>query len=148
MAKEIILIIDPEAHTQWTLKTLLESEGYNVITTNTIESARKKISNIELSALITEYWVDRASSLGVIRKFKKIFPEAYVMMLTNGEVQENEYREVLDAGVDDFFLKPFPSKKILLHLQKGLKHYQNLAQKKGLNGELNRNSLGNELLRQ
>jgi len=132
MAKEMILIVDPEAHIQWTLKTLLESDGYNVITTNTIESARKKILNIELSALITEYWIDHASSLGVIREFKKIFPEAYVMMLANGEVQENEYREVLDAGVDDFFLKPFSSKKILLHIRKGLAIRRIFLQKKRL----------------
>jgi two-component system response regulator HydG len=138
MATEIILIVDPEAHTQWTLKTLLESEGYNVITANTIDSARKKISNIELSSLITEYWVNHSSTLGVIRDFKKLFPEAYVMMLANGEVQENEYREVLDAGVDDFFLKPFSSKKILLHLRKGLNHHQTLVQKKGLNEEPSR----------
>jgi len=138
MATEIILIVDPEAHTQWTLKTLLESEGYNVITANTIDSARKKISNSELSSLITEYWVNHSSTLGVIRDFKKLFPEAYVMMLANGEVQENEYREVLDAGVDDFFLKPFSSKKILLHLRKGLNHHQTLVQKKGLNEEPNR----------
>lgn len=138
MATEIILIVDPEAHTQWTLKTLLESEGYNVITANTIDSARKKISNIELSGLITEYWVSHSSTLGVIRDFKKLFPEAYVMMLANGEVQENEYREVLDAGVDDFFLKPFSSKKILLHLRKGLNHHQTLEQKKRLNEEPSR----------
>ena len=138
MANEIILIVDPEAHTQWTLKTLLEGEGYNVITTDKIESARKKILNIELSALITEYWVDHLSSLGIIREFKGLFPEAYVMMLTNGEVQENEYREVLDAGVDDFFLKPFSSKKILLHLRKGLNHHQTLAQEKRLNEEPSR----------
>jgi DNA-binding NtrC family response regulator len=137
MTNEIILIVDPEAHTQWTLKTLLEGEGYSVISTDTIESARKKILNSELSGLITEYWVDHSSSIGIIREFKELFPEAYVMMLTNGEVQENEYREVLDAGVDDFFLKPFSSKKILLHLQKGLKHYQTLTGDKGLKEKTN-----------
>jgi len=124
MGKEIILIIDPEAHTQWTLKILLESEGYDVLTANTIESARKKISHIELSGLITEYWVNHSSTIGIIRKFKQLFPEAYVMMLANGEIQEKEYQKLLDVGVDDYFLKPFPSQKILLHLRKGINHHQ------------------------
>ena len=146
MGKEIILIIDPEAHTQWTLKTLLESEGYNVLTANTIESARKKISHTGLSGLITEYWVNHSSTIGIIRKFKKLFPEAYVMMLANGEIQEKEYQKVLDAGVDDYFLKPFPIQKILLHLRKGLNHHQILSKNKRFRKEMDRNFIGNEIL--
>lgn len=148
MPKETIIVLDPEVNTQWTLKTLLESEGYNVITANTIKSAQKKFSNIELSGLITEYWIGHSSTLGVIRQLKKNFPKAYVMMLTNGDVQEKEYQEIINAGVDDFFLKPFPSQKILLHLCKGLNHHRNLLPKKGMNEEFSRNYSGNELLKQ
>ncbi len=144
----MILIIDPEAHTQWTLKTLLESEGYEVFTANTIASARKKISRLKLSGLITEYWVNHLSTLGIIRKFKELYPEAYVMMLTNGEIQEKEYQKVIDAGVDDYFLKPFPSQKILLHLRKGLKHQKILLKNKGLSEELCREFMRNEVLGQ
>ncbi len=148
MGKEMILIIDPEAHTQWTLKTLLESEGYEVFAANTISSARKKISHLKLSGLITEYWVNHLSTLGIIRKFKELNPEAYVMMLTNGEIQEEAYQKVIDAGVDDYFLKPFPSQKILLHLRKGLKHQQILLKNKGLSEELRRDFMRNEVLGQ
>jgi len=148
MGKEMILIIDPEAHTQWTLKTLLESEGYEVFTANTIAASRKKISHLKLSGLITEYWVNHLSTIGIIRKFKKLYPEAYVMMLTNGEIQEKEYQKVIDAGVDDYFLKPFPSQKILLHLRKGLKHQQILLKNKVLSEEKCQNFMGNELVRQ
>jgi DNA-binding response OmpR family regulator len=143
MGKEIILIIDPETHTQWTLKTFLESEGYEVLAASSIEAARKTISRFGLSGLITEYWVNRSSTIGIIRKFKKLFPEAYVMMLANGEVQEKEYQKVLDAGVDDYFLKPFPSQKILLHLRKGLSHHQNSLTNKGFSEEICRNFMRN-----
>ena len=146
MGKEIILIIDPEAHTQWTLKTLLKSEGYEVFTANTIASARKKILHIRISGLITEYWVNHLCTTGIIRRFKKLYPEAYVMMLTNGEIQEKEYQKIIDAGVDDYFLKPFPSQKILLHLRKGLEHHQILLKNKGSSEELNGNCMGSEAL--
>ena len=142
MGKEIILIIDTEANTQWTLKTLLESEGYEVLIANTIASARKKILQIRISGLITEYWVNHLSTIGIIRKFKKLFPEAYVMMLTNGEMQEKEYQRIINAGVDDYFLKPFSSQKILLHLRKGLKHRQILSKNKKLLEEICQNFTG------
>ena len=43
------------------------------------------------------------------------------MMLTNDEVNEQEYEDIIRAGVDDYFLKPVSFNRILLHLEKGLK---------------------------
>jgi len=141
MPRETIVILDPESNTQWPLKTFLENEDYNIIPVSTVEKARKKFSEFEVSGLIAEYWINHSSTLETIRGFKKAFPEAYVMLLTDGEIKENEYEEVLNAGADDFFLKPFSVKKILLDLRKGLKQRQNLLQKKRLADELNRISL-------
>jgi DNA-binding NtrC family response regulator len=143
MSKETIVILDAEKNTQWPLKTFLENEEYNVIPVNTIEKALKKFSEFEVSGLITEYWVNHSSTLEAIRGFKKMFPEAYVMMLTNGELQENEYEEIMKAGTDDLFMKPFSIKRIFLHIQKGLKQRQSLIQKKRLVEKLNRISPGN-----
>ena len=141
MPKETIVILDPELNTQWPLKTFLENEDYNVVPVNTIEKARKKFSEFEVSGLITEYWIDHSSTLETVRGFKKDFPEGYVMFLTHGEIKESEYEDIIDAGADDFFLKPFPPKKILLHLRKGLKQRQNLLQKRRLADELKKTSL-------
>jgi DNA-binding NtrC family response regulator len=138
MIKETIVILDPESNTQWPLKTFLENEEFNVIPVNTVEKALKKFSEFEVSGLITEYWINHSSTLEAIRGLKKAFPEAYVMMLTNGELQENEYEQIISAGADDLFLKPFSITRILLHLRKGLIHRQNLMQKKRLAEELSR----------
>lgn len=141
MPRETIVILDPESNAQWPLKAFLENEDYNVIPVNTIEKARKKFSEFEVSGLITEYWINHSSTLETIRGFKKAFPEGYVMLLSNGELKENEYEETMDAGADDFFLKPLSIKRILLHLRKGLKQRQNLLQKKRLADKLNQISL-------
>jgi DNA-binding response OmpR family regulator len=138
MSRETIVILDPELNTQWPLKTFLENENYNALPVNTIEEARKKFSEFEVSGLITEYWINHSSTLETVRGFKKTFPEGYVMLLTHGDIRESEYEEIIDAGVDDLFLKPFPVKKILLHLRKGLKQRQNLLQKRRLADELRR----------
>ncbi len=143
MSKDTIVILDPEMNTQWPLKTLLENEEYYVVPVNTIERALKKFSEFEVSGLITEYWINHSSTLETIRGFKKMFPEAYVMMLTNGALQENEYEEIIKAGTDDLFMKPFSIKRIFLHIQKGLKQRQNLIQKKRLAEKLSQISSGN-----
>lgn len=136
MSKERILILDEEANTQWTLKELLEDEDFSVIPVHSINQALEGYRERDFGALITEYRVNQSTTLEVIREVKKAFPEAYVMMLSHGEVREGEYEEFINAGVDDFFYKPIAFKKLLLHLEKGLSHRRNLLLKKELEEDL------------
>ena len=136
MSKERILILDAEENTQWTLKKLLEEEGFSVIPVCTINRALESYGKNDFGALITEYRVAQSTTLGVIREFKKVFPEAYVLLLSHGEVQEGEYEEFINAGVDDFFYKPIAFKKLLLHLEKGLSHRRDLLLKNELEEDL------------
>ena len=137
MAKETILILDKEFHTQWTLKTLLESEKYIVLAVDTIERAIQNFREFEVSCLITEYRIGDAYTSGIIKELKKSFPELYVMMLTHENLEENEYKKIMTAGIDDFFLKPISSEKILIHLRKGLRQRKIYIQKKRLEQRLN-----------
>jgi DNA-binding NtrC family response regulator len=132
MVKETILILDAEKNITWPLKTLLENEGYPVVIVDSIERALRDFEEFKVSGLITEYWVGNTRALGAIRKLKEIFPESYVLMITNQSLKDEEYEEVMNSGVDDYFLKPMPVRKILLHLQKGLIHRSLLVEKKKL----------------
>ena len=137
MSKDTILILDKEFHTQWTLKTLLESEKYIVLAVDTIERALQNFQEFEVSGLITEFRIDHTNVPEIIRELKKSFSELYVMMLTYENLEEKEYKKIMGAGIDDFFLKPISSEKILIHLKKGLRHRKILLQKKRLEQRLN-----------
>ena len=138
MSKETILILDNEHYIQWTLKTLLEGEGYTVLSSDSILKALHMCTENEVACLITEYWIDHFCTVGVIQELRKRYPEVYIMVLTSKEVTAERYEEILNAGVDDLFKKPFPAKKILLHLKKGLKQRFIAIQKKRLEQELDR----------
>jgi DNA-binding response OmpR family regulator len=137
MAKDTILILDKEFHTQWTLKTILESEKYIVLAMDTMERALQNFKEFEISGLITEYRIDHTNTPEIIRDLKKGFPELYVMMLTYENLGEKEYKKIMSAGIDDFFLKPISSEKILIHLKKGLRQRKILLQKIRLEQKLN-----------
>ena len=136
MAKDTILILDKEFHTQWTLKTILESEKYIVLAMDTMERALQNFKEFEISGLITEYRIDHTNTPEIIRDLKKGFPELYVMMLTYENLGEKEYKKIISAGIDDFFLKPISSEKILIHLKKGLRQRKVFLQKKRLEQKL------------
>ena len=149
MSKETILILDKDFHTQWTLKTLLESEKYVALAVDTIDRALQNFKEFEVSGLITEYQIDHTNTPEVIRELKKSFPELYVMMLTYKNLGEKEYKKIMSLGIDDFFLKPVSIEKILIHLKKGLKQRKIFLQKKRLEKELSQvkaNKLSERLL--
>ncbi len=137
MSKETILLLDKEFHTQFTLKTVLESENYIVLTVDSINRALQNFKEFEVSSLITEYRIDHSETSEMVRELKKSFPELYVMMLTHENLGEKEYRRTISSGVDDFFLKPISVERILIHLKKGLRQRKILIQKKRLEQRLN-----------
>lgn len=119
-----ILILDDEVPVSWALKSILGMENYQVFTASTLEEAGRIFHEEALSALITEYRLDRDYTVETIKKIKETLPGLYVMMLTNNEVDELEYEKIIHAGVDDYFLKPVSFNRILLHLEKGLKRVE------------------------
>jgi DNA-binding NtrC family response regulator len=136
MSKETILILDKESHTQWTLKALLESEGYVVHAAGSVERALENFKECEVCSLIAEYRIDESHTPEIVRDLKKEFPELYVMMLTHENLKEEEYNRIISSGIDDFFLKPTSSEKILTHLRKGLSNRKMLLRKKQLEQRL------------
>ncbi len=121
-AQETILILDTDKNNTWILKTLLENENYPVVIADTLDGALEDFSSFQVSGLITEYRIENVCTLEAIRKLKGMFPETYVMMVTDMEMKQDEYEEIMRMGVDDYFLKPVPMRRILLHLQKGLRY--------------------------
>ena len=137
MSKDTILILDKDLRTQGILKTLLEREKYIVLAVDTIKRALKNFKEFEVSGLITEYRIDHTQLSEIIKELKKNFPELYVMMLTYENIEEQEYKKIKNAGIDDFFLKPIPNEKVLIHLKKGLKERKLFLQKRRLEQKLN-----------
>jgi len=121
MLMDTILILDQEPYIQGILKIFLENEKYTVIAVNTIRQALKSFSELRVSGFITEYRIGDSLTLATIKELKRRSPEAYVMMVTNCDLGEKEYEEIMNAGVDDCFLKPFSFRRILLHLRKGIR---------------------------
>jgi DNA-binding NtrC family response regulator len=147
MSKETILVLDNERYIQWTLKSLLEEEEYTILSSDSIGTVVPTFSEREVACLITEYWIDHFSTLEMVRGLKKRFPETYVMMLTSKELSEDKYEEILNAGVDDLFKKPFAAEKIFLHLKKGLRQRNIFLQKKQLEQELDQIGAGRNVNR-
>jgi DNA-binding NtrC family response regulator len=120
MFQETILIFEEDLQLRWILKTYLENKGFTIIAFDTIEQVLEAISKEKVSVFITEYWVNYSATLETIKKFRKMLPEVYIMLLTHRIMDEREYEDLFQAGVDDLFEKPFSLRKMLVLLNKRL----------------------------
>jgi len=114
-----ILLLEGKNNILWPSKTFLEESGYDVHTARSRQEAFDEIGHHHFSALITEYIVEGATTLNFVKQVKENNPETYVLLLTNVGLDRKAHKEVIEAGVDDYFLKPFPLEKILIYLEKG-----------------------------
>ena len=121
MNSKKILILEEDLHLRWILKTFLENKGFSIIVSDTIEKVLEIISKVNISIFITEYWVDHSNTLEIIKKLKEISPQVYILLNTNRIIDEKEYQQIMDAGVDDLFEKPFSFDKMMIHLKEGSK---------------------------
>jgi len=121
MISKKILILEEDHHLRWILKTFLEFKGFSIIVSDTIEKALEIIPRVKISIFITEYWIKHSNTLEIIKKLKEISPQIYILLNTYRIIDEKEYQQIIDAGVDDLFEKPFSFDKMMIHLKKGLK---------------------------
>ena len=122
-----ILILEEDLHLQWVMKTYLESKGFSAIVADKVEKALDIISREKISIFITEYWINHSNTLGIIKKIKEKAPHIYVLLNTYRIIGESEHREILEAGVDDLFEKPFSFETMMLHLKEKPHFLKNFA---------------------
>jgi DNA-binding NtrC family response regulator len=115
-----ILLLEGKRNILWSSKTFLGENGYDVHTAISRKEAIDQIGRYHFSALITEYIVEGATTLNFVKQVKTNNPGTYVLLLTNVMLDRKAHEDIIAAGVDDYFVKPFPLEKILVHLEKGM----------------------------
>ena len=121
MPAERILLVDTEKNILLAYNALLEEEGYVVEVASTMDEALQKLSMKSLAVLITEFYLKGVSTINMIKRAKHDRPELYSIMITASSLNSEQYEEIIRAGVDDIFMKPFSPRDLLITIKKGLK---------------------------
>jgi diguanylate cyclase (GGDEF)-like protein len=116
-----ILLVDTEKNVLLAYKNVLEEEGYQVEIASSEEESLEKLSPKSASVVITESYLKNKSTTNLIKKIKHLYPEMYIIMISAIILKPDSYEEVINAGVDDYFPKPFSTRNLLITIKKGLK---------------------------
>lgn len=110
-----LLLVDDEPEFLRTLATGLRGAGYEVETAATVEAALTSATDHRFDALVLDLVLPDGSGKDVCIGVRKSSDVPIVVVSAVGE--EREKVEALDAGADDYVVKPFPLGELLARLR-------------------------------
>jgi diguanylate cyclase (GGDEF)-like protein len=137
MVRDRILLVDEDLNVLTSFKTLLEERGFEVETAQDRDQFLSILSRKSFSVLITEYLLQHADTRDIVRRVKTTSPQTYIIVVTGAAVDEILHEELVDLGIGDLFIKPFPIEGLVIAVKKGFQQRQLAMGVKGLRKQLN-----------
>jgi len=114
--KERILIIEDELPMRTALTDLLTDEGYRVINASDGESGLLKAIDEKPSLVLLDIMMPKLDGFAVCAELRRLSQNVPVLMLTaKGQVDDRVTG--LDAGADDYLVKPFSTEELLARVR-------------------------------
>jgi len=121
MVEEKILVVDDAPDIREILEVVL-SEFYTVVSAATGKEALEKIKSENPALVVLDFNLPDTTGIAICKELRKdpLFLHLPVIMLT-GRAETNAKVEGLDAGVDDYVVKPFNADELLARIRMVLK---------------------------
>ena len=106
MLKPTILIVDDDKGISFLLKNYLEGHGFSVECACDGQEMDQKLDQYPFDVILLDWMMPGEDGLAICQRLSQAKQRpAIIMMTANGS--ENQQLQVLNAGADDFLLKPF-----------------------------------------
>jgi DNA-binding response OmpR family regulator len=121
-----ILIIEDETPMRTALKDVIETEGYRAITAADGESGLKCALEEKPDLILLDIMMPKLDGYEVCAELRRVANPAPILMLTaKGQVEDRV--SGLDAGADDYLVKPFSTEELLARVRALLRRFQKHA---------------------
>ncbi len=124
MAK--LFLLEDEINVGSTLKTRLEHEGYLVEWATAVKECENKLSS-DFSLALLDVNLPDGSGFEVAKLIREKHPAMAIVFLTAAGTPENRIQG-LELGAEDYVVKPFNFKELVLRIQNALKRVQYINQ--------------------
>ncbi|MCX5707004.1 MAG: response regulator, partial [Candidatus Omnitrophica bacterium] len=118
-----ILIVDDDADIRDVLKLTLSEENYSILEACDGEEALKIIHHDQPDLVLLDYKIPKVDGREVCRRIKKdlLLRHLPIIMVT-GKGDISDKVDGMDAGADDYVVKPFEPKELLARIRMILRH--------------------------
>ncbi|MEI7452277.1 MAG: response regulator transcription factor [Candidatus Falkowbacteria bacterium] len=119
-AKKRILHVDDELDTLIVVKTILEKEGFEVVSVDQGIKAIEEIKLDNFSLLLLDIMMPDISGWDLFGRISKIRKDYKVIFLSALDLSDKKIKEVIDAGVKDYIKKPFDRDDLVARVKKAI----------------------------
>jgi DNA-binding response OmpR family regulator len=112
-----ILLVDDEPNIVMALEYALKKKGYDVLIARDGEEALSLFSRIKPCLVILDIMMPKMDGFEVLENIKKDESEESKVIFLSAKNKEEDIKKGLEAGADDYFTKPFSTKKLLDKVQ-------------------------------
>jgi DNA-binding response OmpR family regulator len=118
-----ILIIEDELPMRTALKDCLEAEGHRVLTAADGEAGLKRAIEEKPDLVLLDVMMPKLDGFAVCAELRRLSQPVPILMLTaKGQIEDRVTG--LDAGADDYLIKPFSTEELLARVRAMLRRYQ------------------------
>ncbi|MDE2484200.1 MAG: SpoIIE family protein phosphatase [candidate division NC10 bacterium] len=115
-----ILIVDDDADMRRLLLRTLQRWGYDVVSAADGAQAWELLQNEPISFVITDWIMPKLDGLGLCRRIREGRFERYIyIILLTAKNSKDELIKGMEAGADDFLIKPFNAGELKVRIRAG-----------------------------
>lgn len=115
-----ILIIEDEDHINTLLKNLLETNGYQVISTGTCQSGQMLFYSHRPDLVILDLGLPDSDGMTFLRDTRK--DSLTPIIVLSARTDEKDKVDALDIGANDYITKPFGSAELVARVRTALRN--------------------------
>jgi len=115
-----IIVIEDEAQIRRFLRTTLASEGYQVIEAETGKQGLTEAATRKPDLIILDLGLPDMDGIEVIKELRAW--SSVPIVILSARSQESDKISALDAGADDYLVKPFGAGELLARIRVALRH--------------------------
>jgi two-component system KDP operon response regulator KdpE len=119
MSSATILVVDDDSQIRRVMRNALSSHGYTIIEARNGEEALKKVRAERLDLIILDLNMPDMDGIEVCREIR-VVSNLPIIMLTVRSAEKDKVR-ALDAGADDYVVKPFGIDELLARIRAALR---------------------------
>src|SRR5207249_11069985 len=114
-----VLVVDDEESVVFTIKAILQLDGYNASTTTSGVQARAMVRDTEYDLVLTDLRLEDGDGLDVLKAVRERHPETITIMLTGYASLESAI-QAIRAGAYDYLVKPSEVEELRSTVARGI----------------------------
>jgi two-component system KDP operon response regulator KdpE len=115
-----LIVIEDEPQIRRFLRTSLTAEGYHVFEAETAKQGLIEAANRKSDLIILDLGLPDRDGLAVVRELRSW--TSVPVIILSARSQESDKVSALDAGADDYLVKPFSVGELLARIRVALRH--------------------------